>query len=302
MVLTPEQIEAQRKRKISEAESKRMADIGTKKRKQIDALDLARARAKQKGLVAVQTPEGFEERTPEEAQKIPSVPEQERLAKEIKPELKSEVGIGIPEVPKREEPEVVPSKFPERSVVGMIQNLLREAESQDLSTRQAALSALTEAGVGAAAGTVGLLGGGVAGAITIPAGAIAGFIKGFKGNLKEQKAGIIRGRKTNLQDGIQNLRQLTTSANMKIEPELSAELFDEQMEILRQNYYDLKFETGTDLALMLSEDGTPVLMRYETFFRESGRADILILEMDTALNNPNPDRVLSDVSDVSIWE
>ena len=44
-----------------------------------EARELAEARATRAGKVAVETPEGFEERTPEEAQLIPSLPEQERL-------------------------------------------------------------------------------------------------------------------------------------------------------------------------------------------------------------------------------
>ena len=50
MVLTPQQKELQRKRKIAEAEAKRMADIGTKKRERIDALELASARARRAGI------------------------------------------------------------------------------------------------------------------------------------------------------------------------------------------------------------------------------------------------------------
>ena len=44
-----------------------------------DRAEIARARAGRRGLVAVPTPEGFEEATPEQAQTIPSVAEQERV-------------------------------------------------------------------------------------------------------------------------------------------------------------------------------------------------------------------------------
>lgn len=50
----------------------------TKKEKE----ELAQARAKRRGLAAVETPEGFEEVTLEQAELTPSVPEQKRLAKE----------------------------------------------------------------------------------------------------------------------------------------------------------------------------------------------------------------------------
>jgi len=44
-----------------------------------ERLEIAQARAKKKGLIAVETPEGFEEKTPEQAEVIPSVAEQERI-------------------------------------------------------------------------------------------------------------------------------------------------------------------------------------------------------------------------------
>jgi len=87
MVLTESQKEIQRKRKISAAVTKKQTDKGTAKRKQIDRMELARARAKRVGKVAVY--EGgpdktISQRTPEQAATIPSLPEQERLAVEEK--------------------------------------------------------------------------------------------------------------------------------------------------------------------------------------------------------------------------
>lgn len=148
------------------------------------------------------------------------------------------------------------------------------------------------AGAGAAAG----LAGGPAAPITIPlgivAGAAAGFFTGYKANIGAQKKGIIRGQKTNVADAEKNLMFLISIQNQgKGDPVLNQELFNEGLSVIAESYEQLKLDTMDQQALFTGQDGTPQLMKFETFYR-TGRDVALIVAMQEAIINPDPSKVV----------
>jgi len=173
-----------------------------------------------------------------------------------------------------------------------------------LSYEQAAKSALglTAAGVvgGAATGAAAGLLGGPAAPVTVPVasaiGAIIGglstFIGGFRGNLKTQRKDMLSGESANVRKQEQNMLKLIMDVNRGGDPVRNLGFFNDQLALINENHERLKLETSDDLSRWLGEDGHTQLERYEVFYSSGGMRDILTAQMQDAILNPDPNKVL----------
>jgi len=175
-----------------------------------------------------------------------------------------------------------------------------DVEKDKISYEQAWKSALATSGAGAVgAAAVGAVGGGPVGAVVGGvAGAIGGFILGFKNNLKTQRTDMVKGEQQNLMKTEQNMLKQVMLMNQL--PRLGGNtddmveirtMFDEQMAITDENYKRLKMETDDDLSKWLGEDGHKQLEKYSTFNSPGGMREILVAQMELAINSPDLGRL-----------
>jgi len=185
-----------------------------------------------------------------------------------------------------------------------------EVSPDELSYEQAAKSALglTAAGVvgGAATGAAAGLIGGPAAPVTVPAAAIIGavvgglstFIGGFRGNLKTQRKDMLAGESANIRKQEQNMLKLVMDVNRGGDPVRNLGYFNDQMALINENHERLKLETSDSLSKWLGEDGHTQLERYEVFYSPGGMRDILVAQMQDAILNPDPNKILTSLSDI----
>ena len=173
------------------------------------------------------------------------------------------------------------------------------AEKDILSIEQAIKSALATTLPGVAAGAVaGGAGGALVGGVGAIPGAIggaalggtAGFVAGFRGNLKVQRADILKGSKQNLMRHEQNMLRIVMEVNKGGDPMVLKRMFNDQLSLIDLNYEKLQLETDDELSKWLAEDGHTQLERYENFNSEGGSREFLIGAMRDAIVNPRPDR------------
>ncbi len=177
--------------------------------------------------------------------------------------------------------------------------LTGDVEKDKLSYMQAVKSALATAGAGAVgAGGVGLVAGAPAGGVgAIPGaiggaiiGGVGGFLLGFQKNLKAQRADMLKGEAANLMKQEQNMLKLIMETNKYGNYAVTLPYFTSQMSLVQENYGRLKAETTDELSLWLGEDGHKQLEKYETFYSDGGMRDVLTLQMQNAMSNPDPSK------------
>lgn len=173
-----------------------------------------------------------------------------------------------------------------------------------LDIEQAKKSALAATVGGVAGGTaVGLIAG--AGVASIPLavlGGVAGFINAYKSNLKTQRKDMLSGEATNLEKISSNLIKLVRNTNAGSKPSKMLELFNAQLSIIDESHSRLKMETSDDLSKWLGEDGKQQLEKFETFYSRGGLREILIIAMQDAILNPDPNKILADLESFEIEE
>lgn len=202
---------------------------------------------------------------------------------------------------KEEEAKELPISFEEQQLRAQLLEKIRqvtptETKKPELDYEQAVKSALadtiTGAGVGAVVG--GLPTGGTAAIPGAVVGALAGFFKGFKSNLATQRKDIQKGEGTDVMTQQQNILKIIAGVNSgEIDVVTGAEMFQEQMTAIYEGYTQLWKVSKDDASKYLGEDGHKQLEKYETFYQEGGMRDILIIRMDNAISNPDPNRAAS---------
>lgn len=166
--------------------------------------------------------------------------------------------------------------------------------------------ALASGVTGAAGGFVsGLVGKGIAAATgvgTLPAllltagTTIGGLYLGIRSNIKAQIGGELSGRTIELGKGEQNLRMIITDINGGGNPIQDTQLFYENLNALKLSQAELEKDTSTFYAKGTGTDGTPELVRYDIFFNRT--LPLLERELNQAILNPNPNRILVEEGEV----
>ena len=176
-----------------------------------------------------------------------------------------------------------------------------------ISLEQAAKSALALTLAGVAGGAaVGAVGGAPIGGVGAVPGAIIGaivgglstFIGGFRANLESQRKDMQAGESANLRKQEQNMLKIVMNVNRGGDPVQSLGFFNSQMSLIDENYARLKMKTSDDLSLWLGLDGHPQMERYEVFYSAGGMHDILTAQMQEAILNPDPNRILIGLADI----
>ena len=173
-----------------------------------------------------------------------------------------------------------------------------DVEKDKLSIEQAIKSGLAGAtagviggaAVGAVAGGVPTAGiGAIPGAIAVGAvSGVGGFLAGFRANLKTQRTDMVKGEAQNLMKTEQNMLKLVMETNKFGDYSSTLPMFNAQLSLIDENEQRLNLETTDDLSKWLGEDGHKQLEKYETFNSVGGMRDILILQMQNAISNPDP--------------
>lgn len=173
--------------------------------------------------------------------------------------------------------------------------------SSEIDIEQALSAGLVTAAPGVVAGGAAGLLGGPGAPITVPLGAGIGaglgFLQGVKSNIAAQRRGTTSASKQGLADGEKNIRKIITAANKN--PADAAEyqnLFNEQLSYIERDYGKLKLDTQGYIKDITGVDGTPELADYQRFYDVS--RDFYIREMQTALLNPDPAKILITPEDL----
>jgi len=177
-------------------------------------------------------------------------------------------------------------------------------EAEPLSQKQALTQAALSAVPGAIAGGAvpGAIAGAVAGAPLGPAalitggiGAVTGFALSFynsyKGNLNTQRGDLIRGRRIVLREAEQNLGDIINYVNTGGDPTIGLQDFNDQLSIIQQQYSLLYLDSRAS-PLTISQDATQELVRFEFFYAPGGARENLVKEMQIAILNPNPNKII----------
>jgi len=182
--------------------------------------------------------------------------------------------------------------------IGQIE-LTGDVEKDKLSYEQAIKSSLTSTAAGAAGGLAVGLAGGPAAPITVPigvaVGSIAGFLRGFRANLKTQRADMLKGEASNLLKQEQNLLKIVMNTNQGGDATQNLDYFNEQLSLIAENHARLKLETSDNPSLWLGEDGKRQMEKFEAFYTEGGMHDILVMQMQQAVLNPDPNKSLMGI-------
>jgi len=190
--------------------------------------------------------------------------------------------------------------------VGKVQ-LTGDIEKDKLSYAQAIKSALASTSAGVAGGAVvGAAGGAAAAGIGAVPGAIggaalgglSGFISGFRSNLKTQRADMLKGEASNLLKQEQNLLKLVSNTNQGGDAMKNLDYFNEQLSLIGENYERLKLESMDKPSFWLGEDAKRQMEKFEVFYTEGGMRDILTMQMQQAILNPNPNKVLMGIESI----
>lgn len=177
---------------------------------------------------------------------------------------------------------------------GLSPEILAQAQAGGIDIMQAL-------GGGVTAAIPGIIGGAVTGlatggALSVPlaaAGGVAAFLFGIRGNLKSQQSGKIQASSQSLAEGQMVLRRLVTAANSDpTNHVLYMDMFNEQLSYIERDYGSLQLETEGFLKDLSGADGTPQLADYERFYQAGGLRDYYMLQMQMAIANPNPTKML----------
>lgn len=130
---------------------------------------------------------------------------------------------------------------------------------------------------------------GVGSAIGAGAGLALGIGMSVYKNIKQQKSEDITAQTYTISQGSRNLNKIVSLVN--VDPANAPyymDLYNQQMNKISQSYSQLKLDTSSDLNLMLSEDGTTALVKYEGFYAPGGMKDYYDAKMREAVLTPNP--------------
>lgn len=130
--------------------------------------------------------------------------------------------------------------------------------------------------------------------------AIGGSILAARSNLKAQKQGLITASSQGLKDAQVELNRLISLANQDPANALTyADMFNEHLSYIERDYGILKLDTEGFLSDITGAGGTPQLSDYARFYQPNGQRQRLILQMETALLNPNPNNILTTSEDIN---
>jgi hypothetical protein len=182
-------------------------------------------------------------------------------------------------------------------------NTFTPEQFNPVSIGQALKEGLVQGGTGAAAGAgvgaaTGLVTGG---ALSIPAaavigaiGGIGGFIKGTMQSLKRQTKENVAGEFSNLRQARINLKAIISDTNQGGDPIENMVIFQQQLDIIDESYAKLKL---IDQKKPLGEDDTVEMAKFEMFYTAGGARQYLVNEMQQAVYNPNPSKILNTIED-----
>jgi hypothetical protein len=162
-------------------------------------------------------------------------------------------------------------------------------------------TALTTIGGALAAAKIGALVGTPAGPAGTIAGAVAGLgfgvLIGVLDNIKKQKTDNLAEQKLVATQGAQNLNMMILG--LQADPQNAEKYIDgyyQQKENIYRAYSNLKADTSSNLNLMLEQDGTRELARFELLLGKGGRLEYYDQKLQLALGNPNKEQALIELA------
>jgi hypothetical protein len=171
-----------------------------------------------------------------------------------------------------------------------------------IDTRQAFLATFSDFGTYSKAVSQGGIA--AAGTAYLGYGAAIGFVAGValslgnsvSDNIKTQRVGTASAYERTLTDGKTNLRKLTALINTDpTNADRYLELYNQQQMNIDKAYQQLKIDSASDLNLMLSEDGTRRLAKFESYYAPGGLREISDMNMALALSAPNQEKGMMDL-------
>lgn len=159
-------------------------------------------------------------------------------------------------------------------------------------------NAWTKIGGAIAAGAVGgsfIPGiGNIAGAIL---GAAVGVGASVLSNVRAQKADNLNTQKLILTQGQSNLNKLTllVQADPARAPEY-IDSFNQQLDNIAQAYANLKADASSNLNLIVEQDGSTQLARFQSFYSQGGGYDYYTAKMQNAVITPNAQAALAELA------
>lgn len=180
-----------------------------------------------------------------------------------------------------------------------------DANGVPIDWKQVGLSTAADPGVWTRAATFAAAGAVAGGTAGLGIGAVPGALIGFgigiaasvMSNIKSQKTENIQSQRLVLTDGQANLNYLALLA--QADPQNSdkyVDSFNEQLDRIAEAHANLKADTMSNLNLMVEQDGTKELQRFENFYAAGGRYDYYKQKMQNALIAPNPEQAIMELS------
>ncbi len=154
--------------------------------------------------------------------------------------------------------------------------------------------ALFAGGGALAGGSAGLGIGAIPGAAI---GAAIGVGVAIRSNVKSQKTDTMAAQKIVLTQGQTNLNRLILL--MQADPAnapLYIDGYNQQMNKIAEAYSNLKADASNNLNLIVEQDGTTQLARFEAFYSPGGARDYYNQKMQLAIAAPNAQQALTELA------
>jgi hypothetical protein len=148
-------------------------------------------------------------------------------------------------------------------------------------------------------------GGALAGSAVPGLGTVAGLIIGaaigvgssILSNIKSQKADNMAAQKLTLTQGQANLNKLILLAQVDAgNSQKYVDGFNAQLDKISEAYANLKADASSNLNLMVEQDGTTQLARFDSFYGEGGAYGYYKQKMANALVAPNSQMALQELA------